>query len=55
MQQITRRAILGKRFGDLTLGKRFGDLTRSPFGGGMSRDVEMNGMTPLMGQDDENI
>jgi len=46
MQQITRRAIPGKRFGDLSGG---------PFGCGMRRHIEMNGVTSMVGQDNENI
>jgi len=34
--------------------KRFGDLPGRPFGGGMGRDVEIKGVTPVMGQDHEN-
>ena len=30
--------------------KRFGDLACRPFGRRMGRDVEVNGVTPLMGQ-----
>ena len=41
MQQITRRAIPGKRFGD---------LPRRPFRSGMGRHVEVNCATPMVAQ-----
>src|SRR4030095_6919143 len=31
--------------------KRFGDLACRPFGLRMGRDIEVNGVTPMMGQD----
>jgi hypothetical protein len=46
MQEITRRAIPRKRFGN---------LLRGPFRSGMGGYVEVNGVTALVGHDNKDI